>query len=39
MNLYKYVSDKLNEKLGFDAKLEVPRNREFGDFSTKNLIK
>ena len=34
MNLYKYVSDKLNEKLGFDAKLEVPRNREFGDFST-----
>jgi len=34
MNLYKYVSEKLNEKLGFDAKLEVPRNREFGDFST-----
>ena len=34
MNLYKYVSDKLNEKLGFEAKLEVPRNREFGDFST-----
>lgn len=34
MNLYKYVSDKLNEKLGFDAKLEIPRNREFGDFST-----
>lgn len=34
MNLYKYVSDKLNDKLGFDAKLEVPRNREFGDFST-----
>jgi len=34
MNLYKYVSEKLNNKLGFDAKLEVPRNREFGDFST-----
>ena len=34
MNLYKYVSDKLNEQLGFNAKLEVPRNREFGDFST-----
>lgn len=34
MNLYKYVSDKLNEKLGFVAKLEVPRNRDFGDFST-----
>lgn len=34
MNLYKYVSEKLNEKLGFEAKLEVPRNREFGDFST-----
>ena len=34
MNLYKYVSDKINEKLGFEAKLETPRNREFGDFST-----
>ncbi len=34
MNLYKYVSEKLNEALGFEAKLEVPRNREFGDFST-----
>lgn len=34
MNLYKYVSAKLNEKLGFDVKLETPRNREFGDFST-----
>lgn len=34
MNLYKYVSEKLNEKLGFEAKLETPRNREFGDFST-----
>lgn len=34
MNLYKYVSDKLNEKLGFAAKLEIPRNRDFGDFST-----
>ena len=34
MNLYKYVSDKLNKKLGFAAKLEIPRNRDFGDFST-----
>lgn len=34
MNLYKYVSEKLNETLGFAAKLETPRNREFGDFST-----
>jgi len=34
MNLYKYVSDKINEKLGFEAKLEVPKNRDFGDFST-----
>ena len=34
MNLYKYVSDKLNEKLGFAAKLEIPRNHDFGDFST-----
>ena len=34
MNLYKHVSDKLNEKLGFAAKLEIPRNRDFGDFST-----
>ena len=34
MNLYKYVSEKINEKLGFAAKLETPRNREFGDFST-----
>ena len=34
MNLYNYVSEKLNEKLGFVAKLEIPRNREFGDFST-----
>ena len=34
MNLYKYVSEKLNKALGFEAKLEVPRNREFGDFST-----
>ncbi len=34
MNLYKYVSDKLNEKLGFTTKLEIPRNRDFGDFST-----
>lgn len=34
MNLYKYVSDSINEKLGFVANLEVPRNRDFGDFST-----
>ena len=34
MNLYKYISEKLNSALGFEAKLEVPRNREFGDFST-----
>lgn len=34
MNLYKYVSDAINDKLGFNAKLEIPRNREFGDFST-----
>lgn len=34
MNLYKYVSESINNKLGFAANLEVPRNREFGDFST-----
>ena len=34
MNLYKYVSDAINEKLGFSANLENPRNRDFGDFST-----
>ena len=34
MNLYKYVSEKINEKLGFSANLEVPKNRDFGDFST-----
>ncbi len=34
MNLYKYVSDAINDKLGFAANLEIPRNREFGDFST-----
>lgn len=34
MNLYKYVSDSINAKLGFVANLEIPRNREFGDFST-----
>jgi hypothetical protein len=32
MNLYKYVSDKINEKLGANVNLETPRNREFGDF-------
>ena len=34
MNLYKYVSDAINKKLGFEAKLETPKNRDFGDFST-----
>ena len=34
MNLYKYVSDEINKKLGLVAKLETPKNREFGDFST-----
>ena len=34
MNLYKYVSDEINKKLGFVANLEVPKNRDFGDFST-----
>ena len=34
MNLYKYVSESINEKLGFKANLEVPKNRDFGDFST-----
>ena len=34
MNLYKHVSDAINEKLGFAANLEIPRNRDFGDFST-----
>ena len=34
MNLYKYVSDAINKKLGFTANLEAPKNRDFGDFST-----
>ena len=34
MNLYKYVSENINAKLGFVANLETPRNRAFGDFST-----
>ncbi len=34
MNLYKYVSEQVNEKLGTEVNLESPRNREFGDFST-----
>ena len=34
MNLYKYVSDAINDKLGVAVKLDVPRNREFGDFAT-----
>lgn len=34
MNLYKYVSESINDKLGTKVNLEVPRNREFGDFAT-----
>ncbi len=34
MNLYKYVSEQINEKLGMPVNLESPRNREFGDFAT-----
>lgn len=34
MNLYQYVSNQINEKLGTNVKLEAPRNREFGDFAT-----
>ncbi len=34
MNLYKYVSDTINETLGFSVSLETPKNRNFGDFST-----
>lgn len=34
MNLYKYVSQSVNDKLGFAANLEIPKNRDFGDFST-----
>ena len=34
MNLYKYVSDAINNKLGMMANLETPKNRDFGDFST-----
>lgn len=34
MNLYKYVSESINEKLGQNVNLETPRNREFGDFAT-----
>ncbi|MFQ6777807.1 MAG: arginine--tRNA ligase [Alphaproteobacteria bacterium] len=34
MNLYKYVSESINKTLGFSASLEIPRNRDFGDFST-----
>lgn len=34
MNLYKYVSDAINNKLGTTVNLETPRNREFGDFAT-----
>ena len=34
MNLYKYVSNAINETLGTKVNLEVPRNRDFGDFST-----
>ncbi len=38
MNLYKCVSSAINEKLGFAANLETPRNREFGDFSTNAAL-
>ena len=38
MNLYKYVSNEINKKLGFEAKLEVPKNRDFGDFSTNAAL-
>ena len=38
MNLYKYVSDSINKKLGFNANLETPRNRDFGDFSTNAAL-
>jgi arginyl-tRNA synthetase len=34
MNLYKFVSDEINKKLGATVALEVPKNREFGDFAT-----
>ena len=34
MNLYQYVSESINKKLGFEAKLDVPKNRDFGDFAT-----
>lgn len=34
MNLYKHVSDSINNKLGIKANLEIPKNRNFGDFST-----
>ena len=34
MNLYKYVSNAINDTLGTKVNLEVPRNRDFGDFST-----
>ena len=38
MNLYQYVSNSINEKLGFSANLETPRNRDFGDFSTNAAL-
>lgn len=34
MNLYKYVSESINAKLGTPVNLEIPRNRDFGDFAT-----
>ncbi len=34
MNLYKYVSESINNKLGMAVNLETPRNRDFGDFAT-----
>ena len=38
MNLYKHVSNAINEKLGTTVNLEVPRNRDFGDFSTNAAL-
>ncbi len=34
MNLYKYTLDKISKKLGYDIILTIPKNSEFGDFST-----
>lgn len=34
MNLYKTVSNAISDKLGYSINLEIPRNSDFGDFST-----